>query len=331
MSINKITFRSHEGDRDIIVVNGYAFYRSTGSNSRMPGVWFPFYGINTNSIKYGWLIKPENPKLFLGNELMSDPYFSKIWSNDVISRFGNLETAYISYCLGGDIWNLAKQSYYNLINPIHDRYGFHTTFIRFFDDHKINLKQTYEVNDKSDLVTKSIHDVNEWLKSQNTIYFNDDISKRVNFPSAVSLKTSNSSLIYQLTDEEYAKSKLLRIIDKVLNENNQSTEKFKAITVLRNHIESNHDMSLEDLQIDLLQFERLVSHKRIGFRSVGSEANSYSNVKNDIRSLRKTMGLDDDQNNIDQFIKQKQIAHGGVFTFSDYIQGHQHEISNLES
>ncbi len=37
-----IVYRSSEGDRKIIILDGQPYYQSTGKNSKMPGIWLPF-------------------------------------------------------------------------------------------------------------------------------------------------------------------------------------------------------------------------------------------------------------------------------------------------
>ncbi|MBI5448344.1 MAG: hypothetical protein HY939_06450 [Gammaproteobacteria bacterium] len=58
-SLATCVHQGRSGDRRIVVVNGMAFYQSTGSNSQFKNVWFPFFGISDGSVGLaGWFIKP---------------------------------------------------------------------------------------------------------------------------------------------------------------------------------------------------------------------------------------------------------------------------------
>ncbi|TNF69807.1 MAG: hypothetical protein EP298_01555 [Gammaproteobacteria bacterium] len=165
MPVSKITHRSKEGDRDIIVINGYAFYRSTGNNSNMPGTWFPFKGI-APELFGGWFIKPSDPNLLLSKALMTQEYFSQRDSKGTIARFGNIETAYLSYCLGGSCWQKAKKSFDLEHDPLKIKNWFHYTFIKYFASQNIDLGQTIEVNEEADFITEDNQLVNKWLVEQ---------------------------------------------------------------------------------------------------------------------------------------------------------------------
>ncbi|MCF6765111.1 hypothetical protein L3V82_04955 [Thiotrichales bacterium 19S3-7] len=327
MTINRITYRSLGGSRDIIVVNGYAFYKSTGKNSKMEGTWFPFLGINTGGFKNGWFMKPQDVKTLLNEKIQTPSYFSDVSKVKGLSRFGNLETAYLSYCLGGDEWEKANKG----DNSIYGK------FIKYFDDNDVELEQLLEVNSEPDFITDNDGVVNEWLKQQNCIYCTNDMMNmaQIEFPSGLDIPYYD---LEGVTQSQYQGSEpfiikqnqdhLLRLMDKTIEANGVFNTKFKAIEVLRMQTKD-QDITLEDLKNILLQFERLVSHKRIGFRSIGSEANSYSSIKNEIKSIRKNIGLSYDQASIDQSIKGKQ-PENGVFTFSEYVQEHQYQIASLE-
>ncbi|MCF6766469.1 hypothetical protein L3V82_11855 [Thiotrichales bacterium 19S3-7] len=297
MPISKITHRSKEGDRDIVVINGYAFYRSTGRNSHMPGTWLPFLGIGISKVLFNnnKFLKPSGCERLLGDSLMNSNYFSQIFSQNTLVRFGNIETAYMSYCLGGQCWQQAKSDFDSQSDPTLGTI-FHHTFIRYFNDQQLDLDQLFEVNDTADFITENNVLVNQWLEAQGAKYFIRDVDSGEGhyLPEADKcnlLAIDFSEIMHSITEHSQPfrihliRLSLIAIMDKTLDENDANLEKFQAINYLRSTLD-NPNLLEEELVRGLLQFERLVSHKRIGFRSMGFLADSYNNVKEDIIGLR---------------------------------------------
>lgn len=175
--------------RDIVVINGQPFYRSTGNNSNLPNVWLPFICIR-GQVDY---IKKEKitPLLEQGkltnqfiNALIGPNYvdnyiikFSTIFENSYKSLFNqwmltndssrfkkspidnlligcvNLECLAISYSLGGGIWE--DENYNSLI------------INKFFKEQipgKIYLQETAVFD------TQDPKKVNEWLIQSGASY-----------------------------------------------------------------------------------------------------------------------------------------------------------------
>ncbi|MBI5448254.1 MAG: hypothetical protein HY939_05955, partial [Gammaproteobacteria bacterium] len=64
-SLATVAYVGNSGTRRIAVVNGVAFYQSTGNNSKFKNVWFPFFGISAGDIGHkGWFIKPSESCFF---------------------------------------------------------------------------------------------------------------------------------------------------------------------------------------------------------------------------------------------------------------------------
>jgi hypothetical protein len=159
--------------REIIVINGYAFYRSTGNNSGMGGVWLPFVGIsevtdcNLGGFKPGDFTKPpvaydmsgfereENIKAFFGSDLLKI-----VNSNPHLARFGNLECMIISLALDEKSWEkeelkpvkkYLQEKYPNAINCISQKYIINSQADATFkesQDEKVILKTANDINKK---------------------------------------------------------------------------------------------------------------------------------------------------------------------------------------
>ncbi|MDD4930524.1 MAG: hypothetical protein PHG66_00015 [Candidatus Colwellbacteria bacterium] len=94
-------------DRTIFKVNGSYFYISTGENSHVKGMAFPFYGIR----KDGWFIKPRGLTNFFALRNEMKPFFqafllkenvtNEMWN--FLARFSFVSQMYMSYMITGRV------------------------------------------------------------------------------------------------------------------------------------------------------------------------------------------------------------------------------------
>ncbi|WP_151193989.1 hypothetical protein [Cysteiniphilum sp. JM-1] len=147
--------------RDITVINGYPFYCSSGQSSYMANTWFPFCGINPD----GTFIKPcglytqglSQMIKFLGAEFIGGKKYMNNIKDTKLPRFGNIETAYISYALGGGFWSDSESFSADLCKK----------FTEYFKDKFPFLIDTQiSVSPFSQFTTEDSKKVNDWLKEQ---------------------------------------------------------------------------------------------------------------------------------------------------------------------
>ncbi|HEX2549456.1 MAG TPA: hypothetical protein VHM20_06485 [Gammaproteobacteria bacterium] len=126
--------------RDMIVVNGYGFYNSTGINSKLSGIWFPFLQVKDTTRKidsgtrHGYIVKTTlitHSSTSSFNDYCDDKGLRAILEKDkIFRRFGNLETILLSIAIDESAWvaNFSKtpllKDLYNYIykNPKYVNY-----------------------------------------------------------------------------------------------------------------------------------------------------------------------------------------------------------------
>lgn len=75
--------------RYVTRINGQLFYKSTGLNSSLSGIYFPFYGILSinNKIPF-WYIKPGHGELNVDDKSVNTKTPEQIWDSYKYSEFG---------------------------------------------------------------------------------------------------------------------------------------------------------------------------------------------------------------------------------------------------
>ena len=82
-----------EGDgytsRYVTRINGQLFYKSTGLNSSLPGIYFPIYGILSHKkVSPFWYIKPGYGTIEVDGQHIETQTVKQIWNSYIYSDFG---------------------------------------------------------------------------------------------------------------------------------------------------------------------------------------------------------------------------------------------------
>jgi hypothetical protein len=117
MHVSQWRYLDDDVVRNIITIQGYGFYKSSGQSSSLAGVWLPFLTINRDGV----LVKPPFA-VFSSAKLLGRPLpvmHASYWFGDthivklinssysikkLMSRFGNLEALLISFALDEQAW-----------------------------------------------------------------------------------------------------------------------------------------------------------------------------------------------------------------------------------
>lgn len=154
MVLDKITLKHKDGDRDMVVIKGMPFYRSTGANSSMSSTWLPFTEASRSQISKPH-DSPVSPKILA--ELSNSP--QQRIQNVEFGRFGNTESMLISSALGGGYWDTKLGQFHKGLLETH--------YPAFYEDNKdgFSIAETathiYDVQSPID-----IEQLNRWLYSQ---------------------------------------------------------------------------------------------------------------------------------------------------------------------
>lgn len=174
---NSILIKTAEGERSVTRIQGQLFYQSTGQNSKLKGIFFPFYGILSYqdgdiSLPF-WFIKPgaadllnipevpENLKRQFSLELSASGKEGDIWNRYWYSDFGQFMRIHSSEYIENKLKNSeamlrlgsldnAKTSY-RITNSRFSE-NLHNEFIaeiNSYFENKIRLKKDLTINTES--------------------------------------------------------------------------------------------------------------------------------------------------------------------------------------
>lgn len=154
-----------ETKRDMSVIYGYRFYKSSGSCSSLPGILFPFLSIREHLPENGE--DCEGPG-YIYKALTKKQYLpKKIWEiidkplSDKLKRFGNLETMLISLALSGESWRESFSTCYMLRELYDYLTQEYSDYIQYIKDKNIDFikKDTYTFNgdEKDSSIAKDLN------------------------------------------------------------------------------------------------------------------------------------------------------------------------------
>jgi hypothetical protein len=282
--------------RDIVVINGQPFYRSTGNNSKLSAVWFPFICIKGNQEA----IKKENIsaliqadqlgsrfiKALLDSQL-SDKYIIKYETKfkeaynplinqwlasegsslqkspiaQLLNRCVTLECLALSCSLGGGIWD--DSNYNSLIKE------------KFFGDNnpvRIKLKETAVFN------TEVPNKVNEWLVKSGAFH----VSELFHFDEPLADQTND---VRATTNTAEVQIQAFRKIYNALYEGQSSLFKSKAdhneltIEKIRSHIDKKpNSRSAEAWKLAQIHYENTSATNLDLFKSIHKYSFKHSST-----------------------------------------------------
>lgn len=112
MPVNTFRISNQEGERQICVIDGQPYYKSTGTNSQMAGVWLPFERFGPPNKRTGMMHKPysdpelSNPRIeHYFPPTIVEAFIDHYGYDTSWKRFKNMECLYMS-CLLTDENNL---------------------------------------------------------------------------------------------------------------------------------------------------------------------------------------------------------------------------------
>ena len=215
-----IEYESKEGTRRIVVINGQAFYQSTGNNSHYPGCWFPFLFIHGKTFTNLTLL-PSYFDRYLAQLCFDNPPHNHVgwlmkYSPDLLHEDYRPSSIFADDNLYSRMPHLAECLVPAMRLTEKGKFPeFEAALSSLKPAERALVNQPLKLNEESELVTTVPDKVNEWLIEQNAIVASKvlpDIVLRLRAPRDVNptYKPGESprEIIWRLIhDEAYWKTK----------------------------------------------------------------------------------------------------------------------------
>ncbi len=187
-SIEIATFgeeKYHTTTRYVTRINGQLFYKSTGLNSSLSGIYFPFYGILSNKEIHFWYVKPGFEKIVVNGKAIDTKSISQIWNSYVNSEFGTFMNAHDSEYIEKNLHQSEAQKRFGGYDTAKTSYGImDSNFSGHLDEPFVAELNSYFENStkiKKKIMVNINHPVRSFVESSPPTFKTiNDLSNEIN-------------------------------------------------------------------------------------------------------------------------------------------------------